>query len=103
MAPDNRPYFRPNAPITRGQLSKVIALAKGYPTPSPPAARFQDVPVGSTFFVYVEAIYTNGLIVGTPAGAWGEPVRVAISAPNANATRAQVSKIVTLADGGPLR
>jgi hypothetical protein len=101
VAPGNRPYFRPNAPITRGQLSKVIALAKGYPTPSPPTATFNDVPVGSTFFAYVEAVYANGLIVGYPCGGVEEPCPGSYFRPNANATRAQVSKIVTLAYGDP--
>ncbi len=101
VAPGNQPYFRPNAPITRGQLSKVIALAKGYPTPSPPTATFNDVPVGSTFFAYVEAVHANGLIVGYPCGGVEEPCPGSYFRPNANATRAQVIKIVTLAYGGP--
>jgi hypothetical protein len=27
VAPSNRPYFRPNNPATRGQMSKIAALA----------------------------------------------------------------------------
>jgi hypothetical protein len=101
VAPGNRPYFRANTPVTRGQLSKVIALAKGYPLPTPTTATFQDVPVGSTFSVYVEAVYINGIVAGYPCGGVGEPCPGQYFRPANNATRGQVTKFVTIAYGGP--
>ena len=99
----NRPYFRPGAPITRGQLSKVIALARGYPLPSPPAATFGDVPVGIRSSLYVEAVYTAGIVSGYPCGGIGEPCPGVYFRPGNAATRGQVTKFVTLAYGGPVR
>ena len=81
VAPGNRPYFRPGNAITRGQLSKVIALARGYPLPSPPVATFGDVPVGSPFFGYVEAVDAQGIVSGYPCGGSGNPALGSISAP----------------------
>ena len=87
--------------MTRGQLSKVIALAKGYPLPTPTTATFQDVPVGSTFFSYVEAVYLNGIVTGYPCGGAGEPCPGQYFRPGNAATRGQVTKLITLAYGGP--
>jgi hypothetical protein len=100
-APGNRPYFRPNNDVTRGQMSKVIALAKGYPLPTPVAPTFQDVPMGSPFFSYVEAVAVNGIVTGYPCGGIGEPCPGQYFRPGNNATRGQVTKFVTLAYGGP--
>ena len=71
--PGNRPYFRPSNNITRGQLSKVIALARGFALPTPVAGTFEDVPPGSTFFGYVEAMAAQGIVAGYPCGGIGEP------------------------------
>ena len=101
VAPGNRPYFRPGQPITRGQLSKVIALARGYPLPSPPVATFGDVPVGSPFFGYVEAVAAQGIVSGYPCGGIGEPCPGIYFRPGNAATRGQLTKFVTLAYGGP--
>jgi hypothetical protein len=106
VAPGNRPYFRPNNNLTRGQLSKVVALARGYPTPSPATATFEDVPPGSTFYVYVEAMVANSIVGGYPCGSSpSEPCVPPGNRPyfrtNNSATRGQVSKIVTIAYGGP--
>jgi hypothetical protein len=87
-------YFRPNNNITRGQLSKVIALAKGYTLPNPPTPSFQDVPVGSTFFSYVEAMAAHAIVAGYSCGGPGEPCPGNYFRPGANATRAQMSKIL---------
>jgi hypothetical protein len=105
IAPGNRPYFRPNNPVTRGQISKVVALARSYPLPTPVTGTFEDVPPGSTFFSYIEAVYAQGIVVGYPCGGVGEPClppgNRPYFRPNANATRGQVAKIVTIAFGGP--
>jgi streptogramin lyase len=105
VGPANRPYFRPNNNITRGQLSKVIALGSAYPLPTPTTGTFEDVPPGSTFFSYVEAVVAHGIVGGYPCGGPGEPCQPPGNRPyyrpNNNGTRGQVSKFVTLANGGP--
>ena len=37
MAPTNRPYFRPNGNVTRGQTSKIVAIAEGADSSGPAA------------------------------------------------------------------
>jgi hypothetical protein len=37
IPPANRPYFRPNNPITRGQTSKILYLTRSLPTATPTA------------------------------------------------------------------
>jgi hypothetical protein len=99
-----RPYFRPWAAITRGQLSKVIALARGYTIPNPATPTFTDVPAGSPFYGYVEAVAANHIVSGYDCGSPGEPCdagRRPYFRPGNTATRGQVSKLVTLAYGGP--
>jgi hypothetical protein len=100
-SPQNRPYFRWGADITRGQLSKVVALARGYAIPNPPAPTFADVPPAHPFYGFIEAIALNNLVSGYTCGGPGEPCPGAYFRPAANATRGQVAKIVTLAHGGP--
>jgi hypothetical protein len=101
----SRPYFRSGNPITRGQLSKVIALARAYPLGYPPAPTFEDVPITDTFYLYVEALSRSGLLLGYPCGGAGEPCvppgNRPYFRPGNSATRAQVAKIVTIAYGGP--
>jgi N-acetylmuramoyl-L-alanine amidase len=102
--PTSRPYFRPGNNITRGQLSKVIALAKGYALPHPDRPTFVDVPASHTFFPYIESIYANGIISGYPCGGPGEPCDQAnrpYFRPSNGATRGQVSKMVVIISGGP--
>jgi subtilisin-like proprotein convertase family protein len=102
--PGNRPYFRPGNNITRGQLSKVIALAQGYTLPNPSQPTFADVPATQTFFGYIEAVYAHGIINGYPCGGPGEPCDPGnrpYFRPANSATRGQVSKLVTISSGGP--
>jgi hypothetical protein len=104
LPPENRRYFRPAAGITRGQLSKVIALARGYTLPNPSTPTFVDVPAGSPFYGYVEAVAANHIVSGYDCGSPGEPcdgARRPYFRPSNTATRGQVSKLVTLAYGGP--
>jgi subtilisin-like proprotein convertase family protein len=102
--PSSRPYFRPGNNITRGQLSKVIALVQGYSLPSPALPTFADVPASQTFFAYIEAVYAHGIINGYPCGSPGEPCDSGnrpYFRPAKSATRGQVSKLVTISSGGP--
>jgi hypothetical protein len=99
-----RPYFPPGAAVSRGQLSKILALARGYTLPTPPSGTFADVPPGSTFYAYVEAVEAQGIVGGYPCGGAGEPCDSGnhpYFRPTTGATRAQVSKMVTRAYGGP--
>lgn len=52
--PNNLPYFRPNNSLTRGQAAKVITLAEKWNQYGPQSSTFTDVPIGSTFWSYVE-------------------------------------------------
>jgi hypothetical protein len=92
----NKPYFRPGAHATRGQISKIVSNAKGYNDP-PGEQIFEDVPPGSTFYEWVQRLASRGIIGGYPCGGPGEPCGVGnrpYFRPNKNATRGQVSKMV---------
>jgi uncharacterized protein YkwD len=83
--------FRPNANITRSQLSKVVVLAQGWPLVNPPNPSFNDVAPGSTFYSYVETAAQHGAVSGYVDGSFR---------PGSLATRGQISKIVYYATGG---
>jgi hypothetical protein len=97
VAPGNLPYFRPNANVTRGQLSKIVANAAGLTQP-PGAQQFQDVPPGHTFYDFIWRLTALGVMNGYPCGGAGEPCippgDLPYFRPGANATRGQTSKIV---------
>jgi hypothetical protein len=97
IAPDNRPYFRPNADVTRGQLSKIVAEAAGLTQPAG-AQQFEDVPPGHTFYPYIWRLTSLGIMQGYPCGGEGEPCNppgnLPYFRPGKNATRGQASKIV---------
>jgi S-layer homology domain len=95
--PNNLPYFRPNANITRGQLSKIDANAAGY-NDTPGAQQYEDVLPGSTFYDYIWRLSDRGLVNGYPCGGPGEacgPFNLPYFRPGSNATRGQASKIVS--------
>jgi hypothetical protein len=85
--------------VTRGQLSKIVSLAAGF-TEEHTTQTFADVPLGSTFYQYVETMASRGIIGGYPCGGAGEPcdnLHRAYFRPNSNATRGQIAKIDVLA------
>ncbi len=96
VGPGNRPYFRPNNNVTRGQLSKIVAGAAGY-AETPTGQTFEDVPPGSTFYLWVERLAGRGTVGGYLCGGVGEPCVPPSNRPyfrpNNNATRGQMSKI----------
>ncbi|HST04540.1 MAG TPA: S-layer homology domain-containing protein [Chloroflexia bacterium] len=95
--PTNLPYFRPNANVTRGQLSKIDANAAGL-TQTPGAQQFEDVLPGSTFYDFIWRLTDLGYMNGYPCGGVGEPCgpnNLPYFRPSANATRGQASKIVS--------
>jgi hypothetical protein len=97
VPPDNLPYFRPEVLVTRGQLTKILIIGAGITFNTNGGPHFEDVPVGSTFYVYVETLFNLGSIHGYPCGGLGEPcdpVGRAYFRPGNNVTRAQLSQIV---------
>jgi hypothetical protein len=96
VGPGNRPYYRPNTDVTRGQLSKIVANAAQF-TETPTGQTFEDVPPGSTFYLYIERLSSRGIIGGYPCGGVGEPCVAPLNRPYFrvfnNATRGQTSKI----------
>ncbi|MEO5953742.1 MAG: S-layer homology domain-containing protein, partial [Chloroflexia bacterium] len=95
----NLPYFRPGSGATRGQLTKIVSNAAGFSDPAPATYTFTDVPVGSTFHVYVERLLLNrsGVMGGYSCGGAGEPCdqqNRAYFRPSNALSRGQTSKIV---------
>ena len=61
---------------------------------------FEDVPVGSTFYPYIERLAVRGLINGYPCGGAGEPCgpnNLPYFRPGNPVTRGQTAKILYLA------
>jgi hypothetical protein len=97
--PQNRPYFRPYANVTRGQLSKIDVIAAGWDLVNPASNTFADVLPGSTFYTYIETAVCHGIISGYMCGGAGEPCdpqNRPYFRPFNDATRGQISKIVYL-------
>jgi hypothetical protein len=99
------PYFRPNNPVTRGQISKMVSLSAGFNEPVPATQQsFEDVPYGSPFWEYVERLYTRGVIGGyqcgiNPSEPCVPPGDRPYFRPNAGATRGQLVKIASESAG----
>ena len=91
-----RPYFRPAAAVTRGQIAKIVAIARSY-SGQPAGQTFADVPPPHPFYVWIEQIAAQGTISGYTCGGPGEPCDVQ-SRPYfraySNVTRGQTAKIV---------
>jgi hypothetical protein len=91
---EGRPYFRPNNPATRGQISKIVSIAAGFEEDVPTGQEtFTDVDQDSPFWVYIERLAGRGIISG-----YGEASRCPeTGAPcfryNENTTRGQMAKI----------
>ena len=81
--------FRPNADVTRGQLSKIVANAAGFDE-AVTGQTFTDVPPSHTFYLYIERMARRGIINGYSDGTFR---------PGNNATRGQIAKIVSNSAG----
>ena len=69
--------FRPNANLTRGQLSKIVSNSAGF-IDTPSGQQFQDVPPtgpDSTFYPYIYRLVHRGYISGYPCGGAVRAVR----------------------------
>ncbi len=93
--PDNT--FRPNSNVTRGQLMKMVVNAAGWAIDTTGGPHFVDVPVGSTFYNYVETGFNHAIVGGYPCGGAGEPCPGSYFRPNNNITRSQLAKVIALA------
>ncbi|HMA38232.1 MAG TPA: S-layer homology domain-containing protein [Chloroflexia bacterium] len=95
----NRPYFRPYANVTRGQLSKIDIVAAGWAVLNPATGPFTDVLAGTAFYRFVATAACHGVISGYACGGPGEPCdstnRPYFRQYN-QATRGQIAKIVYL-------
>ena len=85
--------FRPYNLTTRGQLAKIIVLAEGWPIYTPPTPTFRDVPTTHTFYAVIETAYNHGIISGYECGP-----NCLEYLPGNNVTRAQLCKIIVLAE-----
>jgi hypothetical protein len=98
VPPGNLPYFRANANVTRGQISKIVSEAAGY-SDEPGDQQFEDVVPGSTFYDWIWRLADRAIMSGYPCGGVGEPCvppdNLPYFRPGANATRGQASKIVS--------
>jgi hypothetical protein len=91
----NRPYFRPGANATRGQISKIVSNAAGL-RDSPTGQSFEEVPPSHAFYLWIERLAMHGVMGGYACGGAGEPCgenNLPYFRPGANATRGQVTKI----------
>ena len=99
----NQPYFRPGLPVTRGQVSKIVALSAGFVEPVPTTQwTFADVPPYHTFWVYVERLASRDVMQGYECGSAGEPCddqNRPYFRPYDNTNRGQLMKIVNMAGG----
>jgi hypothetical protein len=84
--------FRPYNNTTRAQLCKIVVLAEGWPLDCPTPGHFSDVPPDNPFFCYIETAYNHAIISGYADGTFR---------PGNNVTRAQLCKIVVLAEAWP--
>ncbi|MEP7123708.1 MAG: S-layer homology domain-containing protein [Byssovorax sp.] len=87
--------FRPNNPVTRGQMAKMVTIAMGFPTLiAPGAPHFNDTPPDSTFYGYIETLSALGIVNGYSDGTFR---------PNNPNTRGQLAKVIANSmpkDGG---
>ena len=94
--PENRPYFRPFANATRGQLAKIVSNAAGI-TGTPTGLFYTDVPEDNPFYTWIMRLTNLGVMSGYPCGGPGEPCdseNRPYFRPFNNVTRGQASKIV---------
>jgi hypothetical protein len=101
--PQNRPYFRWYNDVTRGQIAKIVVLARNWLLLNPPDPTFADVPAGSDFYPYVETAVQHGILSGYPCGDPEpcDPQNRPYFRPGNPATRGQIAKIVYNAVIGP--
>jgi hypothetical protein len=92
----NRPYFRPGANVTRGQLSKIVSNTAGLSDTSSDQP-YGDVPPSSPFYQFIMRLYLHNATNDLPCGAADMPCtdeQKPYFGPNVPATRAETSLFV---------
>jgi hypothetical protein len=90
--------FRPNLEVTRGQLTKMVSSAAGFNDDVTGRHTYTDLPSTHTFWLWVERLSLRGVMGGYVCGGTSEPCDPQSRPyfrPQNNATRGQVSKIVS--------
>jgi carboxypeptidase T len=95
--------FRPYNNITRGQIAKIVSNAAGFQEPVS-GQRYEDVLPTNTFYEWIERLSQRGHMGGYPCGERGsepciQPDNRPYFRPTEDATRGQLSKIVSNAAG----
>lgn len=95
--------FRPNNNIIRGQIAKIVSNAAAIGD-DPGAVIFEDVQPDNPFYIWINRLARRGYMSGYPCGLLpNEPCRAPSGLPYfrpfADATRGQLSKIVSEAAG----
>jgi len=85
--------FRPYNNTTRGQLTKIIVIARHWPIDLTGAPHFTDVDSTNVFYPFIETAYNRRIVSGYADGTFR---------PFANVTRGQLSKIIVQAMGWDL-
>ena len=99
---DTTVTFSPGGPAYRSHLSKMVVLAAGWTLNNPASATFHDVPVGSTFYRFIETAAAHNVISGYQCGGTGEPCDSQgrrYFRPSNNVTRAQTTKMIAISRG----
>ena len=63
IPPYNLPYFRTNSNATRGQIAKIVSNSAGFSDP-PVGQTFEDAPIGSVFYDFIERLASRGVMSG---------------------------------------
>ncbi len=97
------PYFRPYSDVTRSQVAKMVSSSAGF-NETPTSQTFEDIPLGSTFYPFVERLAVRGYINGYPCGQFPQepcvpPLNRPYFRPGNPVTRGQLAKIVANAAG----
>jgi len=92
-----RPYFRPSVLMTRGQISKIMALSGGLSAP-PSGRQFADVPPTNSFYPYIASLAGLEILSGYNCGGPSEPCSAGAFyfRPGDATTRGQIAKIAAL-------
>jgi hypothetical protein len=77
--------FRPYNSVTRGQLTKIIVLARSWTLADPSTPTFADVQPDNPFYMHIETAVQHAIISGYADRTFR---------PGNNATRGQISKII---------
>ncbi len=85
--------YKPNASVTRGQAAKIIALSLGLDTKNVKNPGFKDISTSHAYYGEIAALVEAGIITGFPEDSTYRP--------GDTLTRAQMSKIISIAFGLP--